>query len=519
MGFSLLTINKYKEVFRGNTTCKGVTVIKGATKQYEKVESESFLEKKPITDEDIQSHLNGERSIGISPITESGDVFFGVIDIDKYSMDINNYIKIIYQYNIPLIPFYSKSGGLHLYIFFSEPTDPSKAKDLLGELRQLLGLPIATEIFPKQRSREASSFSSWINLPYFDANNPDNKRKLVNEDLQLLPIESALAICIASKRTVNEYKVLLSKMPLSDAPACLQSLYITGVEDNRNNYLFSLAVYFKSKYPDSYDIEVLNANDKLSKPLPEQEVKNTILKTMDKRTYSYRCGQAPLCDRCSKELCEQRSFGKDCDSIASINFEEFSQFNTDPPYYIWVINGQPLKFYSEEDIINQRMFRDLCMRAIHILPKKLSDSKWTQIINNALANIVVHDIDKSTDMSAGGMWVKYVTDFFLNRVLADNPKQIKIGRVYKDTKLGVYLFRATDFIEYIRMQKGFKAYTEVQMQSKLIDEGAKMIDYKISENEVLKLWSLDILKVDKNKVDITDVDIDFYDKETPDDKY
>ena len=519
MGFSLLTLDNYKKVFHGNMSCKGVTAIKGAVKQYEKVESESYLDKTPITDSDIRSHLLGEKSIGMSPITEDGNVYFGVIDVDKYTKDISNYVKTIYQYNIPLVPFYSKSGGLHLYVFFSEPTEPSKAKYLLNDIRQLLGLPKNTEIFPKQMSKDSSMFSSWINLPYFDAYNGNNVRKMVSQDLHLVPIEEALQYAIMSKKSVPEYKEALSKMVLNDAPPCLQSLYITGTEDNRNNYLFSLAVYLKSKFPDSYEEELTEANLKLSNPLSEQELHNTILKTMSERTYSYRCGQAPLCDRCSKELCEVRKYGKECDTIASINFEEFSQYNTDPPYYVWVINGQPLKFYSEEDIINQRVFRNLCMRTLHILPKKLSDPKWTQIINNALSNIVVHEVDKDNDMSAGGLWVRYVTDFFTNRVLADNPKQIKIGRVYRDPVQGLYIFRASDFIEYIRVQKGFKAYSEVQMQSKLVDAGAKMVDYKISEAETLSLWCIECNKIDSKKVDITDVDIDFYDKETPDDKY
>ena len=47
-------------------------------------------------------------------------VKFGTIDIDSKDykdFSIKKYLDIIKEYDLPLIPVKSKSGGLHLYLF------------------------------------------------------------------------------------------------------------------------------------------------------------------------------------------------------------------------------------------------------------------------------------------------------------------------------------------------------------------------------------------------------------------
>ena len=74
-----------------------------------------------LTEDIYQAHLEGKLSIGIQPCNENSEVKFGVIDIDpKDYADFNkkDYIDIIQQYELPLLPVESKSGGLHLFLFF-----------------------------------------------------------------------------------------------------------------------------------------------------------------------------------------------------------------------------------------------------------------------------------------------------------------------------------------------------------------------------------------------------------------
>ena len=63
---------------------------------------------------------------------KNGLVGFGVIDIDDYTNIIDDYVRMVNTFNIPLNLFYSKSKGLHAYVFFKEPVRPSDAVDLLS---------------------------------------------------------------------------------------------------------------------------------------------------------------------------------------------------------------------------------------------------------------------------------------------------------------------------------------------------------------------------------------------------
>ena len=117
-------MERYIEFFNGYRNAYGVADF---NHQDSKTDSETG-KKKPVyrwnfeelTKDIYQQHLNGELSIGIQPCTEESEVKFGVIDIDpKDYADFNkkNYIDIIQQYELPLLPVESKSGGLHLFLF------------------------------------------------------------------------------------------------------------------------------------------------------------------------------------------------------------------------------------------------------------------------------------------------------------------------------------------------------------------------------------------------------------------
>jgi hypothetical protein len=517
MGFSLLTIASFKNVFTGNYSVKGRTNT-AEKNTAGKLEGKSWLDKTSITNEDIIKHLEGQASIGMSPIDEKGMVGFGVIDIDDYTNIVEDYIRMVHTFNIPLNLFYSKSKGIHAYIFFTEPVKPSDAVDLLTRIRILLGLPKDTELFPKQRSADKVSYGSWINLPYFAANDPNNPRKLIREDGTLAPVEEALTICQNSKRTVQEINDLLDLLPLADAPPCIQTIYLKQKTEYRNEYLFNLGVYYKAKYEDNFENELAEANKMLLEPVEPGELEITCLNSLRKKDYHYKCGQPPINLLCNKAACRERKNGTEGDSISSLSFEDFIQYETDPPYYEWIINGQTLKFFHESDIINQYAFRELVFRKLHYLPPKVSDAKWTRIVNNAQANIEIRAVEKESDVSTGGVWLKHITEFFTTRVQAANKQQLKAGRTYRDNDLKCYIFSGTALLEYIR-SKGFRAYSDVEVQSRLKELGARQVQYDIAPGQAIKCWSLLCEKIDLMSMDTEDITIDFYDTLQEGDKY
>ena len=85
-----------------------------------------------------KDHLDGKYRIGLRP--ELGDeCVWACIDIDPN--DYKNFskkktINIIANFNLPFIPVVSKSGGLHLFIFFTKPAKIDKVKEKLQEYNE-----------------------------------------------------------------------------------------------------------------------------------------------------------------------------------------------------------------------------------------------------------------------------------------------------------------------------------------------------------------------------------------------
>ena len=106
-----------------------------------------------FTDTIYQEHLEGKISVGIQPTNENGDARFGVIDIDPKQYENFNkqlYLETIQEYQLPLIPIESKSGGLHLYLFMNEFVQSTLIVSFLSNLLPIFNLKSDCEIFPKQ---------------------------------------------------------------------------------------------------------------------------------------------------------------------------------------------------------------------------------------------------------------------------------------------------------------------------------------------------------------------------------
>ena len=100
--------------------------------------------------------------MGIFPIHEE-KIKWGCIDIDPRNYkdySSKKYIDIITNYKLPLVPVKSKSGGLHLFIFFKDWTDLKEASAILDDWNnKYFG---SSEVIPPQNKA--------VNMPYFKVN-------------------------------------------------------------------------------------------------------------------------------------------------------------------------------------------------------------------------------------------------------------------------------------------------------------------------------------------------------------
>ena len=115
-----------------------------------KQEGKSYIVKKIVTEELWEAHLAGEGpSLGIIPIMADNTARWGCIDIDTYPIDYRSIINSFRKLQIPLVPCRSKSGGLHLFLFFKKPIAAKLIREKLREVAAALGYS-SVEVFPKQ---------------------------------------------------------------------------------------------------------------------------------------------------------------------------------------------------------------------------------------------------------------------------------------------------------------------------------------------------------------------------------
>jgi hypothetical protein len=112
-----------------------------------------------------RQHLDNSFILSTIPLLDDGTCWFACIDVDEYDINTVEICVRIYDWKLPLIPVRSKSGGLHLFIFFKEPISAERVIPALYYLAQKLGLK-KYEIFPTRAKVEPGEFSRGISMPY-----------------------------------------------------------------------------------------------------------------------------------------------------------------------------------------------------------------------------------------------------------------------------------------------------------------------------------------------------------------
>lgn len=419
------TLLNFQKLFSGSLKAYGQHVPDSKTFAVgDKHTGKSWTEKQRPTLANYEAHFDGKIGLGICPVDEQGKCHFTVIDIDVYDSTTDYVLNIIAEYKFPIVPFRSKSGGVHLYTFYSAPISAKTAIDNANVLRRLLGLPRNTEIFPKQAALAADKQGSWINLPYFAG----KSRRLIIDGGEEESVDAAVTFCMRMAIAENDFIQWRQSLPLFDAPPCLQTLYIRGDVTARNNYLFSLGCFYKAKYADEFEAYLTEANSCLRQPLTDDELEHTILNSLRKHSYGYRCNDVPLSAVCDKMECKKREFSRTSENVSGITFEQLTQYTTDPPYYEWVVNGKTLRFESEAEIIKQDKFIELSMRMLGVLPNKVKANVWTEIVNNAVQNMNVVQVDDTAE-SERGLMRETIKQFFLsvnvNMMFSDSVSSLR----------------------------------------------------------------------------------------------
>ena len=284
----------------------------------------------PLTEEIYNSHVEGKISIGIQPCNTDKEARLGVIDIDPKDyadFDKKFFIDKIQEFDLPLIPVESKSGGLHLWIFIDEFMSAKDIVSFLTNLLPLFKLKPNTEIFPKQTelTRDESTGKigpgQFINLPYYGG-----ERKGLNVDGTSFTLENFLQLIEANTVSKNDLQQITEGIDKKiyegvngdfiDGPPCMAVLSKLSKEknfDGKDRFMYNYHVLVKMKYPDTWEDKVKNAPVKYFEEIhgnawTDQKLKAKI-KSWAKTEKGYTCNQDPLFEHCKKGICVKKKFG------------------------------------------------------------------------------------------------------------------------------------------------------------------------------------------------------------------
>lgn len=469
--------------------------VYGKTIKGKKEEGKNYTKVEPITEQQYKEHLEGKQGLGIIPIQSNNTCHFAVLDVDVYEKDIiNSYTNFIYEHGLPVVPFNSKSGGLHVYLFLKIPIAVNAVRTYMSRIATLMGLNNKTEVFPKQTTIIAGQVGNWINLPYYGL----KISRAINKDKKHMLFETAIKHIKSYQQTEQSLMQFFENLSLADAPPCLQHIFLKGQTNSRNEYLFSLACYYKAKFGDDFEFKISEANNQLKDPVGTAELQRTVIATHKRKDYTYKCASEPIVSFCNKVICKIAQYGIGGQEISNLDFEEFIQYTSDPPYYEWVVNGKALRFYSELEIIQQLRFRSLCFRELHTLPNRVKEIVWTRIVNQALENVIVKKITSEEDISPGTLFKEFLMEFLEKRAPAKIKQHILLDRVFKDKDLSQYVFKAQNLVSFLVNQKQFRFYGTTEIQVRLRELGGVPKRYYIDKRTAsARVWVLPFVALEK----------------------
>ncbi len=443
--------------------------------------------KDKVSDTLWEDHLKGETGLGIVPIMDDSNCRFGAIDIDVYEgLDIQKIFDEISEQGMPLVPFRTKSGGLHLFCFTKEDVTATLMQSKLSLFASVLGFGGA-EIFPKQTEilADRGDIGQWINMPYFDYENSDRHAwTLGGKKLSIEEFFKMAESVWFRAADLEAFSVHLVS-DIADGPPCLQQIVTTGFQSGtRNDGFFNIAIYLKKAYPDDWEAHVDDYNNKyLDPPIQSGEIQQ-IIKSVRNKDYGYTCNKSPLKDHCNSTKCRGRKFGIGDRAEAPV-LTALTKYDTDPPLWFVNLEGSGRLELTTEDLQSQLRFQRKCMEQGNIMPPIVKAPMWQSIINKLMEKLSI--IEAPQDASPKGLLFEYLERFCTGKAQAKNREEVLMGKAWTDS--GKHWFRMMDFIDYLERNR-FKDF-KVQKISSILKQEMKGEHHFVNlKGKGANLWSI-----------------------------
>ena len=432
-----------------------------------KQKAKSFIVRNPLTLELMQGHIDGIKGVGAIPINAENKCKFGALDIDEYPLDHNALVDKLTKLKVPCIVCRSKSGGAHIFFFFTEWMEAADFRDKAAEIAAALGHG-RCEIFPKQEQVlvERGDVGNFINLPYFDSEQTLRFAVIkVGKDY----IEATLPQFIEQVHKIKCDPKKFMELSVGGKPnlfpgyvPCLKSLLSMGIfEGGRNKAAFQLGVFLQKSSPNDWKMQLEQLNVKhFTPPLPASEIV-TVQSTLEKKEYQYLCKEEPMSSHCNQSVCRGLKHGIGATSMPAIS--GLSVILSEPRLWFLDIDGRRLELTTEE-LQAPRLFQRACMEQLNFMPPKMKDADWEVQVNGLLENC--NEIAVPQELTYKGQFLSYLELFCTGRVQAQSFEEVVIGKPYTDVEDARTFFKLDALMEFLRNRK-FDNYTRAQVQERL----------------------------------------------------
>lgn len=427
-------------------------------------EQQHYTVKQAPTRDDFARHLRGERGIGIVPIQRDKYSSWGVIDIDVDGIDIIALEQAVRAEEFPLIVCRSKSGRAHLYLFLRETVLATAVRAALQNYAKALGYP-GVEIFPKQNETSADILGSWINLPYFgcaaEEKLPEGVRTRPSiEGGKEMPLSFFLEH--AKNIAVSRSQLFSPKTDHAEAPPCVISMIHNGLGPGmRNEGMFSIAVYIKRAFPESWRDKLQDINAGMADPLPAEELRKTIINSIARKDFLYKCKLEPCKSLCDSNVCVTRKYGitpaeqKTIINVEAPVFGKLRKYTTEPVYWEMEVNGSPVRLTTEDLAFYKKLQLRVMEWQTRMLPA-MKDGDWHVILDGLMAEAEV--IEAPDEASAPGQVRQALREFIEKAHMLDNAAEREnlmrgMPVIEEDGGKTIAIFTGTSFQKYLKDQR------------------------------------------------------------------
>ena len=411
--------------------------------------------KESLTAELWKEHLDGKTRIGVKP--EIGDeCFWGCIDVDPNNYkdySEKKYVEIIAKYKLPFVPVKSKSGGLHIFVFFKQKAKVIKVKQKLNEINEQYFL--SDEVFPMNKA---------VNMPYFNC----NATMEYGFDDSNTPMMVGRFIEFANKRKIDpdefyEFSVAEydAESEWSHYPPCVQILVQEGWSgNNRNNYLFNVMVLEMKKNQglslQQIEEVAFERNSQIfTKPLGQNEVTN-LCKSVHKQGYEFQCPPKhpefqPICN---KELCKTRRLG-----IGEATPDIIDKFDnityimdTKTIFYEFDYEGKHVMI-TPSDMKDEKSFRVKLLQYKLFwmsLPKPRKGPVPFELLMKGIVEKAIENKDHLYEDTVEEERYRVLKDFFESHIEQDKFDKLKDGYVVLDSKSNICYFKKITLSNFLK---------------------------------------------------------------------